>query len=188
MPGRHHVCPWWMGYFLINPLRRLMQNPVTILSPYVREGMTVLEIGPGMGFFTIPLARMVGPGGRVVSVDIQDKMLTALRKRIAKAGLSTRVETRLAQASGLGVGDYDGRFDFVLAFAVVHEVPDQSVLFREIHTALKPGGVLLMADPRSHFSQNEYVGALRLAANAGFRKINEPVIYKSRSAELRKPS
>ena len=50
----------------------------TILSPLVSEGMTVLEPGPGMGFFTLELARLVGPHGRVVSVEMQAKMLEAL--------------------------------------------------------------------------------------------------------------
>ncbi len=51
------VCPWWAGYFLASPLRQLFQDPAKILAPYVREGMTVLEPGPGMGFFTLELAR-----------------------------------------------------------------------------------------------------------------------------------
>ncbi len=59
MPER--VCPWWLGYFLASPIRRLWQNPAQILRPYVREGMTVLEPGPGMVFFTLELARLVGP-------------------------------------------------------------------------------------------------------------------------------
>ncbi|MBN1130166.1 MAG: class I SAM-dependent methyltransferase [Chitinispirillaceae bacterium] len=186
MPHNHHVCPWWIGYLLISPLRRLMQDPWKILSPYVRPDMTVLEIGPGMGYFTIPLARMTGPRGRVVSVDIQEKMLATLRKRADRAGLSDRIETRLIQADSLGVADLECRFDFALAFAVVHEVPDQAVLFRELHAALKPGGALLIADPRSHFSEKEYKHALDLSADAGFEKTGEPDIWRSRAGELRK--
>ena len=63
------ICPSWLGYFLINPLRKLLENPDKILGQFVREGMTVLEPGCGMGFFTLPLARMVGPKGRVVVAD-----------------------------------------------------------------------------------------------------------------------
>jgi hypothetical protein len=62
----HGVCPWWVGYLLASPLRRLQYDPAALLAPYVRTGMTVLEPGPGMGFFTLELARRVGPSGRVV--------------------------------------------------------------------------------------------------------------------------
>ena len=187
MPHNHHVCPWWVGYLLIAPFRRIMQDPEKILSPWVQPGMTVLEIGPGMGYFTIPLARMAGSKGKIVSVDIQEKMLAPLRKRANRAGLSDRIETRLIHDDDIGVNDLKGRFDFALAFAVVHEVPDQASLFQEVHAALKPGGTLLMADPRSHFSQAEYERSLALAANAGFKKESEPKIWKSRAAVLRKP-
>ncbi len=75
---------------LASPVRRWMgENPEALLTPYVREGMTVLEPGPGMGFFTLPLARMVGPAGRVVAVDIQARMLDALERRARKAGLTS---------------------------------------------------------------------------------------------------
>jgi predicted methyltransferase len=84
----HRVCPWWIGYLLASPLRRWFgQDPAKILSPYVREAMTVLEPGPGMGFFTIPLARLVGPSGRVVTVDLQPKMIESLKRRASKAGV-----------------------------------------------------------------------------------------------------
>lgn len=74
-----HVCPWWLGYWLVSPLRRLWEHPVRMLGPFVREGMLVLEPGCGMGFFTLDLARMVGPRGRVVAVDVQERMLAGSR-------------------------------------------------------------------------------------------------------------
>ena len=80
----HRVCPWWLGYFLASPLRRLLQDPVAITKPYVREGMTVLEPGPGMGFFTLEMARQVGASGRVVAVDVQPRMIAGLKRRLAK--------------------------------------------------------------------------------------------------------
>jgi ubiquinone/menaquinone biosynthesis C-methylase UbiE len=66
-------CPFWVGYLLINPLRTLMQNPKKILSQYVISGMKVLDIGCGMGFFSLPIARMIGPHGRVICLDVQEK-------------------------------------------------------------------------------------------------------------------
>ena len=90
------VCPPWMGYLLINPLRKLLEKPNKLLGQFVEEGMTVLEPGSGMGYFTLPLARMVGPEGRVVAVEIQPKMLAVLERRAHKAGLSQRIELRQA--------------------------------------------------------------------------------------------
>lgn len=88
---KHHVCPWWLGYLLASPIRRLLHDPREILSPHVREGMTVLEPGPGMGFFTLELLRLTGPSGRVVVVEIQPRMLAVLKRRAAKAGLLDRL-------------------------------------------------------------------------------------------------
>ncbi|MBN1127631.1 MAG: class I SAM-dependent methyltransferase [Chitinispirillaceae bacterium] len=187
MPRDYHVCPWWIGYFLVNPLRRFRQDPVKLLSPYVRPGMRVLEIGPGMGYFTLALARMAGPQGAVVAVDIQEKMLAALRKRLGRAGLSAAVDTRCVPSNTLGVNEYAGRFDFALAFAVVHELPDQAAFFRELHAALKPGATVLMADPRGHFSREEYDRALALAVDAGLMMTEKPEIWGSRTAVLKKP-
>ncbi len=45
----HGVCPWWVGYCLTSPLRRLLHDPARILAPYIKADMTVLEPGPGMG-------------------------------------------------------------------------------------------------------------------------------------------
>ena len=58
-----HVCPWWGGYFLDNPLRRLLHDPEKIVGPYLRPGMTVMLVGGGIGFFAIALSNMVGEPG-----------------------------------------------------------------------------------------------------------------------------
>ena len=102
----HAVCPWRIGYLLASPLRRLLHDPAKILAPYVREGMTVLEPGPGMGFFTLELARRVGASGRVVAVDIQPRMLDRL-KRPAGHVKPALFENELAAAAeaGLHVSD-----------------------------------------------------------------------------------
>ncbi len=133
------ACPYWLGFLLLNPLRRLMEDPRTILAPYVREGMTVLEPGCAMGFFTLELARLVGPNGRVVAVDLQEKMLENLRRRAQKAGLAERIETRLAPDGRLAVADLAGKVDLAVAIHMVHEVTDQAAFFAMVFAALKPG-------------------------------------------------
>ena len=67
----HGVCPAWLDHLLACPLRRLIHDPEAILRPYLAPCMTVLEIGPGMGFFTVPMASMIGPSGRIVCVDVE---------------------------------------------------------------------------------------------------------------------
>jgi SAM-dependent methyltransferase len=181
------VCPWWHGYYLVSPLRRWIQNPDKLLPRYVKEGMTVLEPGPGMGFFTLPMARFVGATGRVVAVDIQPQMLVALRRRAAKAGLTGRIQTRLAQPETLGLDGLKGAVDFVLAFAMVHEMPSAEVFFREAAGTLKPGGLLLLAEPKGHVKPETFERELAAAGAAGFEVEERPTIRGTQAAVLRKP-
>jgi SAM-dependent methyltransferase len=146
--------------------------------------MTVLEPGPGIGFFTVEAARLVGPTGRVVAVDIQPRMLDVLRRRAGKAGLLERIDARLAQGDGMGVDDLEGRVDFVLAFAVVHELPDAGRFFREAHRAMKPRAHLLLCEPRLHVSETAFAATLRLAEGAGLEIQERPAVSMSRSATL----
>jgi len=182
----HSVCPWWIGYLLASPLRRLMQDPAKILAPYVREGMTVLEPGPGMGFFTLELARMVGTSGRVVAVDIQPRMLDRLKRRAAHAGLLARLDIRLAQPESMGLAGVAGTVDFVLAFAMVHEMPSVLAFFLETAEAMKPGACLLLAEPGGHVTPAQFEQELASAAQAGLHVSDRPVIRRSHAAVLTK--
>ena len=180
------VCPWWLGYFLLNPLRRFSHDPDKILPPFVTAGMTVLDIGPGMGFFSLPIARMIGPGGRVVCVDVQEKMLRALERRAAAAGVADRIATRLCTPASLCLDDLGGKIDFALAFAVVHEVPDPARFFAELALALKPGACCLVSEPKGHVSGREFEESLAIAGEKGLRKIEDVRISRSRAALLKK--
>ncbi len=182
----HSVCPWWLGYFLLNPWRRHSQNPASILGSYIRPGMTVLEPGPGMGFFTLELARMVGSSGRVIAVDIQRKMLDKLKHRALKAGLAGNLEARTATPASMGISDMAGKVDFTLAFAVVHEFPDARHFFSEVATASKPGAALLLAEPTGHVKATLFAAELEAAAQAGFHIVEHPAIRKSQAVLLRK--
>ena len=181
-----HVCPWWLGYWLVNPLRRLWENPVKLLGPFVREGMTVLEPGSGMGYFTLDLARMVGPTGRVVALDIQERMLTGLRRRAARAGLLERIEIRQAGPDGLGIGDLAGRVDLALALHMFHEVPDAAAFLGELRDALSPGGALVIVEPRGHVSADDFGATLAAAAEQGFDLDERVKVRADRAALLRR--
>lgn len=164
----HRVCPFWVGYLLINPLRRLFENPYKILDPIIREGMTILEPGCGMGYFTLPIARMVGPDGRVVVVEIQEKMLISLERRAKKAGLSDRIESRLIESDGMGITDLSGMVDLVVAIHMIHEVPNQRVFFSDVWEVLKSEGRLLAIEPKGHVSKDKFEQSISIAEQIGF--------------------
>ena len=183
----HRVCPWWLGYWLVSPIRKLRENPRMALAPFVREGMVVLEPGPGMGFFTLAAARLAGPSGRVVAVDLQPKMLAGLERRARKAGLGARIDTRQAQDTTLGVADLDGQVDVALALHVVHELPDPPGFFGEIFAALKAGGSLLLVEPKGHVSEADFGASVATAERAGFRASGTIPGFWGRTALLLKP-
>jgi SAM-dependent methyltransferase len=159
-----------------------LRDPEAFLKPYVRPGMTVLEPGPGTGYLTLPMARLVGPGGRVGAVDIQARMLQGLRRRGAKAGVLANIEPRLALPDGrLGVDDLRGKVDFVLAYAMVHEVPSAEDFFRETSTTLKPGGHYLLAEPVGHVDHAHFEEEIEFARRAGLSELERPAVRRYRA-------
>ncbi len=180
------VCPWWLGYFLISPLRRSFQNPRRILEPYVRSGMVVLDVGCAMGFFTLPMAMMIGDNGRVIAIDLQERMIKPLRRRAERAGTLHRIETRLCSSNSLGIDELSGQVDFALAFAVLHEIPNIKQALAEIAAALKSGGILLIAEPKGHVSEREFAVTVSSAVEYGLTETARPSIRRSRSIVLTK--
>jgi len=150
--------------------------------------MLVIEPGPGMGFFTLELARLVGPQGRVVAVDVQERMLAALRRRAARAGLADRLETRLATPGDLGVADLAGQVDFALLFHMLHEVPDQAALLASVYAALKPDGRLLLVEPRGHVSAAQFAASLALCRTVGLVSAYMAGVSQPLRAVLSKPA
>jgi ubiquinone/menaquinone biosynthesis C-methylase UbiE len=181
-----HVCPWYIGYFLTNPLRKFLQDPETILNPYIKKGMRVLEVGPGMGFFSLPIAKLVGENGQVIAVDLQEKMLHHLRRRAVKASLLNRIETRLCNESSLQIDDLAGSIDFALIFAMVHEVPDQKHLLTQICSALKKDGQLLISEPKGHVTKDKFEITLSIAQSNGMKIVDALEIWGSHSSILKK--
>ena len=182
----HYVCPVWVGCLLASPLRKLLQSPKKILSPYIKEGMKILDIGCAMGFFSLPLAKMVGPSGKVLCVDLQKKMIEALEKRGRKAGVLDRIETRVCTENSLGLDNLGEEIDFALAFAVVHEVPDANKLFSEVYKVMKPGGNVLVAEPKRRVSENDFDTSVSIAEENGFQAIERLKTGRSYSVLLEK--
>jgi ubiquinone/menaquinone biosynthesis C-methylase UbiE len=176
------VCPVALSGSLDNRIRRWLQNPRKILAPYVKEGMTVLDMGCGPGFFTIEIAQMVGGSGKVIAADMQDGMLRIVKKKIAGTDLENRILLHKCEEQRIGVTQ---PVDFVLLFYMVHEVPDKRLFFKEIHSLLKPGGKVLIVEPPVHVSKSSFEETVRIAADAGFAVVERPKMVFSRGVVFR---
>jgi len=173
------VCPWWFAYSFDNPLRRLVHPPEKLLSAWVRPGMTVLDVGCGIGHFSLGLARLVGPTGRVIAADLQERALGIVERRARRAGLADRITTRRCGADSCGVA---GPVDFALAFWMLHETPAAETFCRQIAAALSPGGRFLVAEPAFHVAEATFASELAAAERAGLKLIERPRVRLSRAA------
>jgi len=177
------VCPVEKAGGLDIFLRRWLQNPWKILSPYVKAGMTVLDFGCGPGYFTIDMARMVGGSGRVIAADLQAGMLDRLKRKIKATGLEERIILHHCEENKIGLSE---KVDFVLAFYVVHEIPDQGAFFKETEAFLRPSGRILVVEPPFHVSASDFEATLQKALNAGLRVCEKPKVMLSKSVILKK--
>lgn len=148
--------------------------------------MTVVEPGCGMGFFTLPLARLVGPTGKVVCVDLQPRMIDGLRRRARRAGLSERIHALVCTEDDAGLGAFGGAADLAVAIHMLHEVPDASRLLAQLHAALRPGGLLLVVEPKGHVTPDDLAQTLALAAAVGFANTGRTAGGRELSAILEK--
>ena len=164
------TCPYWVGYLLLSPLRRLFENPEKMLKPHIKPGMTVLEPGPGMGYFTLPLARMVGPKGRVYALDKQEKMLKKLRKRAGRKNLGGIIQTRPTLPDSLGIPDLKASADLAVLLHMLHEHSNPETLLFEVFQSLRPGGRMIIKEPPGHVTEKELEESFMLAEWAGFKR------------------
>ena len=176
------LCPPWLSFTLTNALRRMAHDPVRILGPFLREGDVAFDVGCGPGFFSVPMALLVGERGLVVAVDIQPAMLEKTRRRAERAGVADRVRLHLAAADRLGL---DLKADFALVFWAAHEVWDPERFFGEIRAGLRAGGRLLLVEPRGHVTARRFDEIVSAAARAGFEGTEAPEIRLSRAVVLR---
>jgi SAM-dependent methyltransferase len=119
-------------------------------------------------------------------VDVQPEMIAGLRRRAQRARLIERIEARVAPATTMSLDAYEGAVDFVLAFAVVHEMPSARTFFAEAARAMKPGANLLLAEPAGHVSEDDFANELALAAEIGLVTTGRPSISRSQAAVLKK--
>ena len=180
---KSRICPVEHAGSLDLKIRRWVQNPQKILAPYINEGMTILELGCGPGFFTIDMAQMVGTSGRVIAADLQQGMLEKIRLKIKDSELKGRITLHRCAEHTIGISD---SLDFVLLFYMVHEVSDKKLLFSEIESLLNENGSILIVEPPFHVSQKAFEEMLRIAEGVGLRVVKRPKLFLNKTALLKK--
>ena len=180
---RNRVCPVELANSLDNKIRRWLQNPQKILSPYVKGGMKVLDVGCGPGFFSVELAKMVGTSGKVYAVDLQEGMLQKLRDKIYGTPLEQIIQLIKCEKDEIVIPE---KVDFILAFYMVHEVPDKDRLLVTLKNFLNENGELLIVEPKLfHVSKKEFASTIEKAEAAGFKAAKGPKLPFSFSTVLR---
>ena len=163
-------CPSWL-YRMVemeNPLAKNSQAKTILAGLGVAEGMTVLDVGCGPGRVTLPLGTEVGPSGKVIAVDLQQGMLDVVQRKAQQENFTMIEFAKLP----LGEGKLPAyQADRAVMAAVLGEIPQQAAALQEVFAALKPGGVLAIAetifDP--HYQRKAHV--LDLAQAAGFAEV-----------------
>jgi len=179
---KNRVCPVELAGSLDNKIRRWLQNPQKILKPYIKEGMTALDIGCGPGFFTIDIARLVGITGKVIAADMQDGMLQKVDQKIRGSELEKIITLHKCGQDKIGLSE---KVDFILTFYMVHEVPGKESFFKELKSILNDNGQYLLVEPKFfHVSKKAFEETLSIAENIGFRVIKKPEIFGSWTALL----
>ena len=175
------VCPVELAGSLDNSIRRFLQNPQKILKPYIQKGMTVLDLGCGPGFFTIEIAKLLEGSGKVIAADLQDEMLKKVRQKINGTELEKRIELHKCQDETIGITEKVG---FILAFYMVHEVPNQDKLFQELKSILNPEGKIFIVEPNFHVQKKSFENMLEKVKSKGFVILERPKSFLNRAVVL----
>ena len=179
---KKRICPVEKACGLDNKIRRFFQNPQKILGRYIKDGMTILDLGCGPGFFSVEIAKMIGKSGKVIAADLQEGMLQKLRNKIKGTDIEKRIKLHKCEENRIGIVD---KVDFVLAFYMVHEVPSQGNLLREIQSILNSNGKVFIIEPKFHVSKKAFEEMINNIKDIGFEIIEKPKLFLSRAIILK---
>jgi SAM-dependent methyltransferase len=174
-----HTCPWWLAYSWDHRLRTFIHDPGRIILPHVSVGDRVLDLGCGMGFFSLAMAGFVGGTGKVYALDIQQKMLDVLMKRAGARNLDRRIVPIFSNGRDLAVPE---PVDFILSFWMLHEVDGKADLVRGLYEILRESGYFLLVEPKIHTPADTFQEETALCRDAGFMLIDYPDVRMSRAA------
>ena len=164
--------PQFLANIIDNPLRRAIQPPrETAIRHGLKKGMKVLEVGPGNGRYTIAAAKVLGSDGRIVTIDIEKKMIDRVIKR-AKQQNIMNVIAEVADVYKLPYEDLC--FDIIYMIAVINEIPDQKSAFKEFYRVLKNDGLLVFSELLMDPDYPTAKSLIKKAHSNGF-KVNEKI-------------
>jgi len=137
------IFPYQWAFTLLFPLRKIFISPKQLIERMeLNDNHSVLELGPGPGFFSVPVARKL-KNGWLTLADIQQEMLDYAKKRVAKRKL-TNVEYYLCNGKNFAFADES--FDRIFMITVLGEVENQDEYMQEFYRMLKPGGILSVSE------------------------------------------
>lgn len=167
------ICSHRLAFLLNNFIRRLLQNPEKTVGEYINPGDTIIDLGCGPGFFSVEMAKMTGSQGKVYAVDLQKEMLDFTRNKAKKYNLENRMVFHQCGENSINLPD-DIKADFILAFYMVHETPDQIQFFKNVKTLLKKEGRCLIVEPPFHVSKKQFAKLKSDIQDTGFKILDMP--------------
>jgi len=179
---KHDVCPVENAGELDSWIRKILQPRGKIVLPYIHENMKILDFGCGPGYFTTAMAGKL-KNGKVIAADLQEGMLDILKKKIQNTPLEEKISLHQCGKGSIGIKE---KVNFILAFYVVHEVPDKDRLYNEFSSLLEKDGKLLIVEPFFHVDKKVFNIMIEDLGKNGFKIVKKPRIFFSHSVLLRK--
>ncbi len=187
---KSHPLPVWLSWMVAmdNPFTKINRAATIIEHLDLKPGLCVADIGCGPGRNTIPLAKAVGPDGKVSAIDIQRGMLDQVELKATQSDLHNidLIQTAMGEEELPHM-----HYDRVLMVTVIGEIPEQHSAIQEIHRSLKPEGILsiteVIFDP--HFQSRGKIR--RLLSDNGFEEIaffGGPLAYTINFQKILKPT
>ena len=173
------ICSMEHAHQLDNPFRKLGHNAGRLFKKYINKGDTVIDVGCGTGIFSIGIAKMVGEQGKVLAVDLQQGMLDIVAEKIKGSKYEKTIELIKSGAESTGLTE---PADFIIAFYLVHEVPSAENFFKEMHSLLKAGKYLYIAEPPHHTTTESFAEMITVAGKCGFEIAAKPTVIMGRTA------
>ncbi len=178
-----YVCPSELSGSLDNGFRKFFQNPDKILARFVAPGMRVLDMGCGPGYFSLAMARLMQGSGKIFAADLQQGMLDKVAPKISATSMESVIKLHKCEADAVNINE---ALDFILAFYMVHEVPDQYRFLEEMKSLLKPNGKMLIVEPWFHVPKRSFRAMIQIIKDLGMSVSTGPKIFFSRSIVVHK--